>query len=182
MTWLKKGIEVTLTKRCLISLAIAATYYDTVWCDVLPMDASHIILSRPWQIDRRAKHDGYYNTYTFTHKGKKITLAPSKEPVTVPSSTTPGFLSLRDLRGALENTDVVYTLLNKTGTLDSVMLVVPEGVQPLLPEFRDVFPADLPQGLPPLREIQHQIDLIPGATLPNLPHYRMNPTEHKELQ
>ncbi|GJU80002.1 retrovirus-related pol polyprotein from transposon 17.6 [Tanacetum coccineum] len=34
-------------------------------------------------------------------------------------------------------------------------------VRPLLAEFKEVFPTDLPPRLPPLRGIEHQIDLIP---------------------
>ena len=48
-------------------------------------------------------------------------------------------------------------------------------------EFEDVF-QDPPKGLPPLRGIEHQIDFIPGASLPNRPTYRTNPTEAKEIQ
>ena len=40
------------------------------------MQASHILLGRPWQFDRSTSHDGRTNMYTFLHKGKKITLAP----------------------------------------------------------------------------------------------------------
>jgi len=41
---------------------------------------------------------------------------------------------------------------------------------------------DVPVGLPPLRGIEHQIDLIPGASLPNRAPYRTNLDETKEIQ
>ena len=51
----------------------------------------------------------------------------------------------------------------------------------ILQEFADVFPQDVPLGLPPIRGIEHQIDLIPGASLPNRAPYRTNPEETKEI-
>jgi hypothetical protein len=38
-----------------------------------------------------------------------------------------------------------------------------------------VFPNDVPSRLPPVRGIEHQIDFVPGATIPNRPSYRSNP-------
>ncbi|KAK9733218.1 hypothetical protein RND81_04G051900 [Saponaria officinalis] len=55
------------------------------------------------------------------------------------------------------------------------ILIRSESVCGLLDEFTDVFPEELPNGLPPKRGIEHQIDLIPGAALPNKPAYRCNP-------
>ena len=51
----------------------------------------------------------------------------------------------------------------------------------MIDEFADVFLEDLPDQLSPMCDIQHAIDLVPGASLSNLLHYRMNPTEHAEL-
>ena len=52
---------------------------------------------------------------------------------------------------------------------------------PVVREFLDVFPDDLP-GLPPERETDFPINLVPGTTPIFLPPYRMAPTELKELK
>ncbi|GKB86381.1 hypothetical protein Tco_0958653 [Tanacetum coccineum] len=47
-------------------------------------------------------------------------------------------------------------------------------------EFLKVFPKDLP-GLPPVRQVEFQIDLIPGTTPVARAPYRLAPLEMKEL-
>ena len=52
----------------------------------------------------------------------------------------------------------------------------------ILQDFAAVIPTKSPDALPSERSIQHFIDFVPGSTLPNLPHYRLNPTQSAELQ
>ena len=52
---------------------------------------------------------------------------------------------------------------------------------PVVRDFLDVFPYDLP-GLPPEREIDFPIDLVPGTAPIYLPPYKMAPAELKELK
>ncbi|XP_042446414.1 uncharacterized protein LOC122031361 [Zingiber officinale] len=129
LQWLNDSGEMKVTKQVLISFMIGR-YTNEVMCDVVPMQASHLLLGRPWQFDRRTTHDGYKNRYSFSKDGRNITLAP---------------LTPRQ-------------------------------------DFKDVFSEDTPPGLPPKRGIEHQIDLIPGASIPNRPTYRSSPEETKELQ
>nr|KYP35564.1 hypothetical protein KK1_043387 [Cajanus cajan] len=51
-------------------------YQDEVLCDIVPLDASHILLGRPWQFDKKTIHDGLTNKISFHHLGKKIVLCP----------------------------------------------------------------------------------------------------------
>ena len=52
---------------------------------------------------------------------------------------------------------------------------------PTVSDFPDVFPEELP-GLPPQREIEVAIDVVPGASPASIAPYRMAPVELKELK
>jgi len=59
---------------------------------------------------------------------------------------------------------------------------LPPQVKRLLKEFGDVFLKGRPIGLPSFRGIEHQINLVPGASLPNRLAYTTNPKETKEIE
>jgi hypothetical protein len=63
--------------------------------------------------------------------------------------------------------DVCYALVCKDAffSTDDISSTLPPSVTNLLQEYSDVFPTEIHPGLPPIRGIEHQIDLIPRATL-----------------
>ena len=52
------------------------------------MDSCHILLGRPWQYDRNAKHDGRKNVYELEKDEIKHKLMPLKEKEELGSSRT----------------------------------------------------------------------------------------------
>ncbi|GKB81605.1 hypothetical protein Tco_0948500 [Tanacetum coccineum] len=155
LQWLKKGGEVTISKRVHVPFFVGNTYKDNVWCDVVPMNACHLLL-----------------------EGGEDYLCPIN-PKKYFSKPTGTLLTLSQFEDELDMGDDVFVLIGKEVAEGSE---ISEVMIPLLEEFLDVFPDELPDRLPPLRDIQHHIDLEPGSQLPNMSHYKMSPGEHEELR
>ena len=99
------------------------------------------------------------------HEGRKVVMIATKS-------------EMREMR---ENPNMThFVLLYKDAILTANdMTSLPSIVSTALQDYNDVFPEEVLAGLPPLRGIEHQIDFIPGALLPNRPPYRTNPEETK---
>jgi len=65
----------------------------------------------------------------------------------------------RDIKQALASAGVVFMIWAKQ-LLQVEGLDLPIQIKELLEEFKGVFPDELPKGLPPIRGIEHQIDLV----------------------
>nr|GEX33621.1 RNA-directed DNA polymerase [Tanacetum cinerariifolium] len=115
--WLNQGTGIRVSHRVLLSLRISKSYNDELWCDVVLMDACHVLFRRPWQFDRRAIHDVYQNTYSFVHNNRKIVLIPLTPSTTSPQPTPtlkipPGLPPTRFIQHKIDFI-TGYVLLNK---------------------------------------------------------------------
>jgi hypothetical protein len=75
-----------------------------------------------------------------------------------------------DVKSAFYTNMPMFVLLHKgacfnTDELDESSL--PSVFVSLLQEYDDVFSNDVPTRLPPIRGIEHQIDFVLGASIPN---------------
>ncbi|XP_048629910.1 uncharacterized protein LOC111210981 [Brassica napus] len=192
LQWLNKEGEMRISTQVSIPLSIER-YEDEILCDVIPMEASHILLGRPWQFDRRVTHDGFTNKHSFEFNGKKTILVPltpkevhqdqlqlqkKKEIDLKPEQHKQHnfYAKIGDIKRSLYSNQPILLLVFKETLLNLTDFTpeYPSEVSALLQDFEDVFPEDNPIGFPPIRGIEHQIDFVPGSTLPNRPAYRTN--------
>jgi hypothetical protein len=89
-----------------------------------------------------------------------------------------------EINDLLASNSVSYALICKDAliSLHDMQQSLPPMVANILQEYADVFPSEVPSGLPPFRGIEHQIDLILGVSLPNHAPYRTKLEETKEIQ
>ncbi|PKU63444.1 RNA-directed DNA polymerase [Dendrobium catenatum] len=177
LSWIRKENEVQVSKRCLVNFSIGA-YAEQVWRDVVPMDAFHLLLGRPWQFDKKTVHDGESNTYSFKHQNQQIVLVPLQDAPAVKAN--PQLLTrslfLEAFREARIGLVLLVLVANEVQSSESKL------VQDILNKYPDVLSCVLPARFPPEMQIQHAIEFVPGSVIPNRPAYRLHPDEQAELK
>lgn len=141
----------TVDKQCLVSFSIRKQFCDEVLCDIVKMDACHLLLGRPWQFVRETQHDGKKNSYNLVKDDKRFTLLRQKQKHNAKSSTpNSSFLVTKSFVNEILELGVVFMLLS---ALELDAMNIPTKIRQLILQFEDVFPIELPSDLPPMRDI-----------------------------
>jgi len=70
----EKG-EIIVNKQVLDSFC-DEKYKEEVLCDMVPIEACHMLWERPWKFDRKVYLDSLSNKLSFEYMGKKVVLKP----------------------------------------------------------------------------------------------------------
>ena len=159
--------SIAIKERCIVPLQFL-TYKAEIWCDIIRMDVGHIILGRPWLYDLDVILHGQPNSCSFMFEGKKIVLNPLKpKPIDMSKKTEApkaeglNIISPKAFKRVTIQEYIVFVLVARE-LHGKTREEQPEEVKSMLQEFKDVFPEELPDHLPPMRDIQHAIDFVPG--------------------
>ena len=113
--------------------------------------------------------NSFKNTYFFEKDGVKVLLVPLKM-VHVPKpffGEGTNLLTRSGVEKALMENGEDFAIMVRE---EKEPTEIPPSLIPFLKEFSDV-PEEISHGLPPMRDMQHCIDLVPGSMLPNKPAY-----------
>lgn len=131
---------------CHVPFSIEKIYKSNVGSDIVYIDACHLLLGRFWQFNMNAVHRGRDNVYQFQWNSKKVRLVSLTNKKKNHKAKGQNFLAI--VKGHLEEDCDSWEELQKEEEFE--VNFIPEEVQPLLVEFADITPLEMPDRLPPL--------------------------------
>ena len=156
---------------------VVMDHFETVVkLNVLPLGSYDLLIGMDWLEQHRVILNCYDKTFTCLNSDRK--------PVSVkgtPRKTTIRQIFSLQLKRAVRKGYKVYAVT----VTDEESLIKTDKLKlediPVLKEYIDVFLEEIP-GLPPKRELDFTIELVPGAVPSSKAPYRMNILELNELK
>ena len=168
-----------------VSIQLARdAYIDTLQPLLYPLKKYDLILGKPWLTQTNPHIDWRTNDLHFDFQGSRVRWPCRGFASSSITAKSRGMLLSHMHFHALtaQPGSEVYLALVKIAKYSAPNPDVPVDVQPLLEEFSDVFPATLPDGLPPDRGDAMKIETDPNADPPVRPVIRLSIAELDELR
>jgi hypothetical protein len=175
LAWVCDKEKLNVTKNCRFIFSIASKLIDEIDLDVVPLDICGIVLGSPYIYDRKSVFFLHENKYHLTKGGVEYIVRAHNMRV----NTT--LVSAGEMkRLIIANKRYVLMVIKEKDVRTSNAF---QGCDPshkkelidIVSKYDDIFKE--PDGLPPKREIQHEIHLQQDSHLPNVGMYRISVVE-----
>ncbi|GKD31912.1 transposon ty3-I gag-pol polyprotein [Tanacetum coccineum] len=120
--WIKSVGEINVTDRCKVPFTIRE-YKDEVVCDIVDMDACHILLGSPWEFDVNATHK------VLEEKQNNMMI-----------------MSHQDFKDKIKGDSVIYADASRGMIQEGVSNKIPEKLLPFMEEFQSLIPDESNSG------------------------------------
>jgi len=178
--WVCDKAKLQVTRQCKLRFAFRSTFVDEVELDIVPLDICGIVLGSPYLYDRRAIFYRTENKYQLTKDGieyivrahqlkNNYTLINSGQMKRIVNSCKQFLLMVVKEKNP-----------NKTNVFEGYHAKQKVELEKVVLEYDILFQE--PKGLPPKREIVHDIHLQQDAPLPNIGMYRLSDLENAEIK
>lgn len=118
------------------------------------------------------------STYSLVMYGKKLCIIP-----VITNKVREGrLISAMQLKKGYKHGEETYLAVLKWDEIEETSGKVPLKINEVLTKFEDVMPEKLPKKLPPRRDVNHKIELLPGTEPSAKAPYRMSQPELSELR
>jgi len=178
--WVCDQEKLNVTKQCRVIFSISSKLIDEVDLDFVSLDICGIVLGSPYLYDRKAVFFRHEKKYHLTKGGVEYIVRSHNMRV----NTT--LVSARQMK-RLINTNKIFVLMvvreKDVETFDAFQGCDPSHKKELIDivsKYDDIF-QEL-DGLPPKREIQHEIHLQHNSPLPNVGMYKMSVVDMEEIK
>jgi hypothetical protein len=178
--WVCDKEKLNVTKQCRIIFAIASKLIDEVDLDVVLFDICGIVLGSPYLYDRKAVFFHHEKKYHLTKGGVEYVVRAHNMRVNM-------ILVSAGKMKRLITTNQRYVLMvmkeKDVKTSEAFQGCDPSHKNELIDivsKYDDIFQE--PNGLPPKREIQHEIHLQHDSPFPNVGMYKMSVVEMTKIK
>jgi hypothetical protein len=183
--WVNKDEKIKVMKQCKIKFFVSVDFIDEVELDVVPLDVCGVVFGNLYMYMRDAifmqragqyrliKDEKFFIINVDKGKSKLSLVSANQDKKLISSSKNYVLLFLRENESSEESLKVKISLegctKEKKHQLDE-----------LLHEYKGVFKD--PKGIPPKRDVEHEIQLLPDSPLPNIGLYRKFILEVNEVK
>ena len=145
-----------------------------------------LITARQMQKLAKADQPIYLAIVRSTNEAPRVRKRSNKTPTRVAQFAAAHGQSQINKRSVSKMTgpkkDIISVAQRESEVISQVPVVHRGKLEKIIHEYRDIFPEQLPKGIPPPRVVEHTINVEPGSKPSYRPPYRLGPAEQDELE